>query len=399
MWANHGRRITAVALAAALGGVVGGTTAGTLGRSGSDAVLGTRIVVCFVGDATTSQPGFVARIRDYLRAHQAAANIDYEFPAACPAPTMDTNGRQIFGGDLRVVIPGTSVPYSPAPNAGGERLIPGTGCTRAVPVVWDPMSNRAVLDPAGNQIDTGASFGIFPFERQPATDVHCQYNMRLGDDGVGGVPWRNHTLHEFGHSLGFAHEFDRFDARAAVRSAACSRNADGTDSNWFTGLPLSGGGNSLITTEAYDMASTMNYSIANCGYEGNYSNSGLSELEKISLHFMYPEDDRVAEYIGRTVLREGETLRLVALWPPRGASISRLPMIKRYEWRIDGAVRASGPSATSLSMALPGIGVYRLDLSYVDFADRQYAVSSLIRVLPDSSFRALAATVTAAHMP
>lgn len=360
--------------------------AGALTSSGASTVLGNRITVCFVGDAVTARAPFITQIQDFLRDHAAVANIDYVYTGRCAAPTADAAGLDVYAGDLRVVLSGTTVAYSPAPNAAGRRMVPGNGCNRGVPVVIDPMTTMPALDASGNEIDTFASFGIFPSERTPEWNTHCQWNMRLGDNGVSGVPWRNHTLHEFGHSLGFAHEQSRPDARAAIRDAPCSRNPDGTDSPWYTGLPTSANGNALISTEPYDLASTMNYSIADCGYVGNYSNAGLGALEKLSLHFMYPEDNRVAEYLGRTVLRTGEVVTLAALWPLRGSSVTRNPMITSYQWSVDGQVMASGPTASVLTLQFPTPGERSLTLSYTDFAGRRYSFLTTIHVLSPTQF-------------
>lgn len=370
---------------------------GALTSVGASTVLGNRITVCFVGDAVTAPAPalFVAQIQGFLRDHEAVANINYVFTGQCAGPTIDAAGLDVYGGDLRLVLSGTTVPYSPPPNAAGRRVIPGNGCDRGVPVAIDSMTRLAVLDASGNEIDTFASFGIFPSERTPQWDTHCQWNMRLGSDGQGGVPWRNHTLHEFGHSLGFAHEQTRPDARDAIRNAACSRNPDGTDSQWFADLPTQALGNTLLSTEPYDFASTMNYSVPDCGYVGNYSNAGLGELEKLSLHFMYPETERVAEYYGRTVLRTGETSTLVALWPLRGSSITNNPMITSYAWSVDGQLLASGPAATSAALQFPTAGDRRLTLSYTDFAGRGFSFQTTVHVLaPDQFARRMATLAT-----
>lgn len=368
--------------------------AGLLSSPGSAGILGNRITVCFVGDAVVTRSVFIQQIRNYRRGHEGVANIDYEFTGRGVAPTVDAAGLDVYTGDMRLVLSGTSVPYSPAPNAVGNRMIPGNGCTRSVPSQIDPMTRQPIRDAAGNTLDTFASFGIFPHERSPQSDTHCQWNMRLGDDGQAGTPYRNHTLHEFGHSIGFPHEFDRMDARSAIRNAPCSRNADGTDSVWFNGLPTSTTGNQLITTESYDLASTMNYFVAGCNYVGNYSQLGLGQLEKISLHFMYPEDVRVAEYLGRTTLRTGENTVLTGLWQARGASFSRNPMIISYSWRINGQVVGSS-SAIHVSFASAGDRV--LELSYIDFANRNYSYRTTLRVLtPDNFTRRILAAASAA---
>jgi hypothetical protein len=376
----------------------GTATAGALTSPGTSTVLGNRITVCFVGDPLTPDAvDFVTQIQGFLRDHEAVANINYDFTGVCERATTDAAGLDVFAGELRVALMERTVPYSPLPNATGQRIIPGNGCNRGVPVVLDTMTNLPIHDPSGNEIDTMASFGIFPIERTPQWDTHCQWNMRMGNDGTGGVPWRNHTLHEFGHSLGFAHEHSRHDARAAIRDAPCSRNLDNTDSDWFSALPTESNGNQLIATQPYDLSSTMNYSVANCGYVGNYSNAGLGNLEKWSLHFMYPENNRVAEYWVRTVLRTGESATIYALWPIRGASLSMNPMITSYSWSIDGLVVSSGAWAALVTIQFPTPGDRQLTLTYTDFAGRTYSYQTSVHVLaPDQFARRISVLGTSA---
>jgi hypothetical protein len=364
------------------------THAGLLATSGAPGVLGRDISVCFVGNAVTARATFITQIRNYLSEHSAVANIDYNFLGACPAPTLDAAGNQVFTGTMRLVLQGTNVPFTPA-GTPTSVPIPGIGCTRSAPAQRD-ANGMLVLDASGNQIDAGPSFGIFPVDRTPENDTHCQWNMRLGNDGdASGVPWRNHTLHEFGHSLGFAHEFERSDARDFTDEAGCNTSTAAT--TWINGLPATGSGNTQFTTASYDIASTMNYTMAHCpNYVGNYSQAGLSELERISLHFMYPEDVRVAEYLGTTVVESGKPAQLVGLWEARGASTGTFRMVSSYEWKNLGTVLST---QSVLSIPTASNGPRAIVLTYVDHWGRTYTSSIDVRVLAPSAIRALHAQI------
>src|SRR5205085_1411460 len=112
-------------------------------------------------------------------------------------------------------------------------------------------------------------------------------------DALNGDPYLNHTLHEFGHALGLAHEHQRADV-----------NANCTEPNY------GGGVTSYLTP--YDRASVMHYQFVSCHIDGNYGISGLSYYDRLAVHVLYPEDQRVAEYAGHTVIHGSEALVLRA---------------------------------------------------------------------------------------
>jgi len=149
------------------------------------------ITVCFVGDAVTSRPLRVQQILTYIREYQFAANIRFNFLGTCSPPTTQQNGNDFYDGDIRIVIPATSVD-------GTTSQVPGKGCTEVNTGDWGSFSN-------------------FPNDLPNARA--CVYNLKLGDDGSGGVAYLNHTLHEFGHALGLAHEHIRSDVDTTICTA------------------------------------------------------------------------------------------------------------------------------------------------------------------------------------
>ncbi len=303
-------------------------------------VRGSDISVCVAGDAPASRPSRVAQIASYLREFAWAANIRFSGLGSCAAPSKDPNGNDHYAEDIRVVIPGTSAPFTGA--------VPGVGCTS--------FRDANGVYNGGN--DGGGSWSATPNDGRQATA--CLYNLKLNDDaGPSGVPFLNHTLHEFGHGLGLAHEHERSDVDKTVCSVA--------------GL---GGGATTGFITPYDRLSVMHYNFATCGIDGNYGYGGLSDLDRLALHIMYPESDRTAEYVGTTVLPQGTTLQLQSSWQARGANMSYVA--NGFAWRLGGSVLSTQPS---LAVPQLPVGEYDFSLAHGDFLGRSYAAQVHVRVL------------------
>lgn len=194
----------------------------------------------------------------------------------------------------------------------------------------------------------------------------CLYNLKLGDDPWNGTPYLNHTLHEFGHALGLSHEHSRPDA-----NAGCTEKGYGDGSNA-----------GLLTP--YDRDSVMHYKFASCGIDGNYGNSGLSAYDRLALHIMYPEDVRVVEFYGNTVIRAGQPLQLTSAWHAQGATAFTT---KNWVWKVDGVTRST---TSSLAVSGLAVGEHTLSVEHDDFLDRHYTYAGKVLVLTAADYNKLA---------
>lgn len=313
--------------------------------------------VCFVGNALTARPARVQQVLDYIHDFERAANIRFNYLGTCPAPVVLADGTDWHGGDIRVVIPGTSVPFT--------GMVPGNGCPMFI--------GRGGVYNGDN--DGWGSWSNAPDDL--ARNRGCRYNLKLGDDAdASNVPWRDHTLHEFGHALGLSHEHERND----VDFASCSASGYG-------------GGASSGHLTPYDRYSVMHYQFLSCGIHGNYGHAGLSTWDQLALHILYPEPVRVAELVGRTVIRTTEALNLTSAWGWRGAT---LPVVASgFSWTLSGITYSS---SSGLSTWL-GAGTYPLQFSHSDFLGRTYSYSGTVKVLTPTDYAAQIVTPVAARMP
>lgn len=349
--------------------------ASAAGQPSDQGVRSKAVSVCFVGDALTARPDRVRQVRAYLRWFEFSANIRFNDLGTCAGPTRQRNGNDFYNGDIRVVIPGTSV--------NGTGLVPGSGC---------PMFRNA-----NGQYDGGnegwGSWSNAPWEL--TLNRSCLYNLKLGDDpwptpggpAVGNppspVPYLNHTLHEFGHALGLWHEHDRNDVeRNAAGNKICSEAGYGGSS---TGLMT-----------PYDRRSVMHYQFPSCGINGNYDNTGLSDWDRLALHILYPEDNHVAEYVGTTVVRTTDMVRLRSAWKMLGANINIVA--KDFKWRINNKRVSNTPD---LKVNLTEPGKYTFQYSYRGTLGRpvSYTYKGKITVLTPETYDQRMASFVAAQLP
>jgi hypothetical protein len=133
--------------------------------------------------------------------------------------------------------------------------------------------------------------------------------------------------------------------------------------------------------------------LPNCQQTGsNYSQAGLTAFDRLAVHIMYPEDARMVEFYGNTVLRGGETLQLVSAWQARGANIGCVTTNR--SWRVDGILRSTTPS---LSLAGLTVGEHALEIAHDDFLGRHYTYGGKAIVMTDVAYRQTVAVDAAMH--
>lgn len=291
------------------------------------------ISLCFVGNALTARPARVQEILADVHEFELAANIRFDYLGTCP-PAVPLFGKDYFGGDIRVVIPGI--------NVSGTGMVPGNGC---------PMFGGAAAYDGGN--DGWGSWSNAPDDL--IANASCMYNLKLGDDPWNADPYINHTLHEFGHNMGLSHEHARDDNTC---------NQPGT------------GGTSAGYLTPYDRDSVMHYQFLACSIDGNYGYSGFSYYDRLSLRMMYPMPGTAAQIIGKRVLRTNEIASYRLLWDRDGAHMPFV--VPSLTWRADGVPLSAVPL---LATGFPTTGDHTVSVALTDFLGRAHAGSVPVRVL------------------
>jgi len=149
-----------------------------------------------------------------------------------------------------------------------------------------------------------------------------------------------------------------------------------------------GGGSTFGYLTAYDRKSVMHYKYVDPGINGNYDDTGLSDLDRLSVHILYPEDARVAEFAGTTVVPSTGRVVLRSAWGVRGGD---LPFTAtNFEWKVANVTRSTGPVLDVQLLE----GTYELRFAYSDFLGRAYSYAGTIRVLNPAAYAAQAAAVS-----
>ncbi|HEY4846609.1 MAG TPA: hypothetical protein VIH87_02150 [Methylocella sp.] len=135
----------------------------------------------------------------------------------------------------------------------------------------------------------------------------------------------------------------------------------------------------------------MHYMFATCGINGNYDYTGLSDRDRLAVHTLYPEDVRVAEFVGTTVIKTDENLVLGLAWKQRGAYLDFVA--RDFSWKIVGNVVGT---IADLNVRLPA-GNYTLQYAYQDFLGRDYSYTGTVYVMEPKTFAGVIAGPIAAR--
>jgi hypothetical protein len=327
--------------------------------------------LCFAGDAVDTRADRVLNVLDHVRHVEWAANIRFHPPGNKSIRIQ--SGKPLVATDWRCPDTAAKNGQLPAGDLGDIRVLLHT---TANATWWD-------ANPVGGEgcaiVNHGSSWGATGNE--PKVSKWCNFNLKLGDDAPPGTTnyYLNHTLHEFGHKLGFGHDHNRSDAVCA--SGNVPNGSVGQETNAAGTLVSS---DPAIFMTAFDKASVMNYVIAACGSKGNYDFTGFSAYDRLALRILYPETGRVAELMGVRVIRTGQPLRLGSLWKYLGAMVDTgtYSVARNFTWTIDGSLRATTPDLNTPVSE----GAHTLVYSYQDLRGRSYTFKTRIEVLSPAKF-------------
>ena len=401
-----------------------------------------RPTVCFSGDASAKRADRIAQIQQRLKWFEDSANIRFQYQPNCISEVQQ-DGTDKFTADIRVAIPGTS--YGAVTDLFNAAQIPGSGCRdkgggggwSAPPgarelkrtclynlhLGEDAYLNNAYV--AGSQPLGSSDGGSIPYlnhtlhefghalglsHEHDRFDVYREWVIRwlkqiasvtdtdatnIYNVGYRSVSWVAGTdmpdanllkpeeyserLQWYENDIASLQRIPGYETRneaIALKDAArVVRDTNGTVAEY--------GGGGIYYLSPYDPLSVMHYTWMQMQSwaPGNYANTGLSYYDRLALHILYPEDVRVAEFLGTTVVKTSTWFRLDSLWKVRGADISKTA--KNFIWEINGFTYSASPEMVAY-LAYPGN--YQLEIGYTDFLNRNYYFSGTIRVLTTSDF-------------
>jgi hypothetical protein len=318
------RTFVGVVLISLLAGCLG--DADLLGKNDDELVLGSlnrrsmNPTICWVYNSAKVTMHTAAdfwtettRIEGILKQWENASGLKFNWTSASGTAHHDcgTTGNE----DIRALLYDSNVLQGDAiPD------LPGQTCTKTERVDYNGS------DGGVSTIGTPVTGDLGSFPDEAPYYAGCKYNARVGYGAK-----QNQYLHEFGHTLGFAHEHERFDNDNAL----CPWN--GT---------LRNPDNPYLTY--YDVNSVMHYNWGgkagdpweHCPAPGNWGDTGLSAGDILGIEMVYPASYTTKVYTyGVTLFREDQRIPAIFDWINRGASIKFLtnPTL-RLKRASDGAI-------------------------------------------------------------
>lgn len=333
--------------------------------------LGPDFSLCFAGDSVAARPDRALKVLDHVRHIEWAANIRFHPPGSKTVRLQ--SGASLRAADWKCPSTDRANGVLPQGDLGDIRVLLNTPANAA----WWKL---ALVGGEGCAIDNRPSnWGVIGNE--PVLTKWCDFNLKLGDAAPAGTAdyYLNLTLHEFGHRLGFEHEHDRADAPCFKGVMGDGRSVTMADARAtvVTSQPMR-----FMTR--FDPDSVMMYALPACKSEGSVGFTGFSELDRLALRILYPENVRVAEVSGVRVVRAGSPVELGNLWKTLGAVVNETPtsVAGEFRWTVGGVTRSVAPDVT-LHLAE---GRHRVRYAFVDLRGRAYESETEVEVLSARQF-------------
>jgi hypothetical protein len=119
---------------------------------------------------------------------------------------------------------------------------------------------------------------------------------------------------------------------------------------------------------------------------------GRSPPSQAALYDLDPEDHRVAEFVGTTVIQTGQTLKLQSAWKAQGAQ--RDAVARSFVWKLNGVTYSTSPDLVVKDLSA---GDYALEFAHSDSLNRSYTYGGRVQVVEPVAYNQLVAAVVAAN--